>query len=386
MRILYHHRTLSKDGQNVHIEELIDSFRRLGHEVCVVGPMGHKDADFGSSGGLMGRLRRTLPPGLSELAELFYSAIALGQLWRAYRRFRPDALYERYNLFLLSGAWLRRLTGIPFVVEVNAPLAYERNMTSNLSLKSLARRCERYVWRSADILLPVTGVLSQYLREAGIEQKRIRIVMNGINPDLFPADLAGDRIRRRYGLQDKVVIGFTGFLRSWHGLPAVLDVMHDLIGMYDIHLLVVGDGPAKAELMQRARARGLESRVTVTGVVERSEIPAYVAAFDVALQPKATGYSSPLKLFEYMALARAIVAPNQPNLREVLNDGINALLFMPDNLDSFRTTLKRLISDRALRRQLGDAAQETIYARDLTWSGNARRVVNALHELDAAPA
>src|SRR4051812_23148591 len=110
MKILYHHRTLSKDGQNVHIEELVSAFRRAGHDVCVVGPPGHAEAAFGSEGGFRSRLRAALPRAVAEVAELGYSFAAFARLWRAYRSFRPDAVYERYNLFLLSGAWLRALT------------------------------------------------------------------------------------------------------------------------------------------------------------------------------------------------------------------------------------------------------------------------------------
>jgi len=384
MRILYHHRTLSKDGQNVHIEELIAAFRAAGHDVCVVGPSGHGDAAFGSDGGYLSRLRALLPPALSEVAELLYSVVAFARLWRAYRRFRPDAIYERYNLFLLAGAWLRRLTRIPFVVEVNAPLVLERSRSPGLVLETLARWCENYVWRSADIVLPVTEVLAGHVRKGRVRDSRIRIVMNGINPHHFPVGLNGDGIRARYGLTGKTVIGFTGFLRDWHGLPAVVDVMHDLVSRYDIHFLVVGDGPARDELMQHAARLGLSEHVTVTGLVERAEIPAHVAAFDIALQPKATDYASPLKLFEYMTVGCAILAPDQPNLREVLCHGRNALLFVPDDAPSFSAALQRLITDEPLRIKLGRAAAHSIKTEDFTWTGNARRIARALDDLAAA--
>jgi len=384
MRILYHHRTLSKDGQNVHIEELIAAFRRSGHEVCVVGPGGHGEAAFGSDGGFKSRVRAALPRAAGEIIELLYSGVAFVRLWRAAKTFRPDAIYERYNLFLLSGAWLKSATGLPLIVEVNSPLVLERSRTPGLSLKNLARWCERYVWRKADIVLPVTEVLASHIRAAGVDEQRIRIVMNGIDLCHFPVGLNGDGIRAKLGLVGKIVIGFTGFLRDWHGLPAVIDVMHDLIDRHDIHFLVVGDGPEREVLINHARARGLSDRVTVTGLVERSEIPAHVAAFDIALQPKATEYASPLKLFEYMAIGCAILAPDQPNLREVLNDNGNALLFPPNDLPAFRGALQRLITDRELRVRLGQAAAQTIMTRDLTWNGNARRVTAALDQLGAA--
>lgn len=379
MKILYHHRTLSKDGQNVHIEELIAAFRRAGHEVRVVGPTAHRNAAFGSDGGLVSRIRRALPAAAGELIELAYSVLAFQRLMKAYREFKPDVLYERYNLFLLSGAWLHKLTGLPMFLEVNAPLAEERRLNSGLSLRGLADWCERYVWRAADLVLPVTRVLARYVTDTGVDGRRIDVLPNGIDLDHFTPTLSGDPVRQRYGLTGKTVIGFTGFLREWHGLPAIVDVVRMLKAEgFDLHFLVVGDGPGRPALDRAAKAAGIEDCITVTGVVDRHDIPAHVAAFDIAVQPKATEYASPLKLFEYMALGRAIIAPDQPNLREVLTHRENALLFAPDEPASLRDALVALIRDQALRTRVGAAAFQTVQDMELTWDGNARKIAAAM--------
>lgn len=381
MRILYHHRTLSKDGQAVHIQEMIAALRRAGHEVCVVGPPAHDRAQFGSDGGFVTRLRKALPRGIAEIIELAYSIVAFLRLWRAYRAFRPDALYERYNLFMLAGAWLRALTGIPYAVEVNSPLVLERSRDPGLSLKALARWCEGYVWRRGDVVLPVTAVLAQHLVAAGVQPARIKVIHNGIDPAHFPANTSGADIRARYNLGNRIVIGFTGFMRAWHGVPAVVDVMREFEGAHDVHFLLVGDGDGRDALEQAAKDHGLGHRITVTGILQRDQIPAHTAAFDIAMQPKATAYASPLKLFEYMALGRAIIAPDQPNLREVLTDGINALLFNPDDAEALRRALRAMISDAALRARLGAAARRSIADQGYTWDANARRVVAAFTEI-----
>ena len=381
MKILYHHRTLSKDGQNVHIEELIAAFRRAGHEVMVVGPAAHKEAEFGSDGGFLSKLRAALPRGIAELLEFGYSLLAFSKLWSAYRAFKPDVLYERYNLYMLAGAWLRAITGLPFIVEINAPLVLERSREPGLSLKWFARLCERYVWRKADLALPVTEVLGRQVQAAGVYASNIRVMPNGIDLHHFAAGRSGDKVRTRYGFEKKIVIGFTGFIREWHGLPAVIEVMKQLRHEYDVAFLVVGEGPGRKGLEQAARDHDLS--VAVTGVVGRADIPDHVAAFDIALQPKATEYASPLKLFEYMSLARAIIAPAQLNIREILTDHQDALLFAPDDVESFSKVLRQLIEDGALRARIGAAAAVTIHARDFTWDGNARRITAAIAELTA---
>jgi glycosyltransferase involved in cell wall biosynthesis len=138
---------------------------------------------------------------------------------------------------------------------------------------------------------------------------------------------------------------------------------------------VVGDGPARAALERQAAASGLADRVRFTGLQGREEIPALVAGFDVALQPRVVDYASPLKIFEYMAAGRAIVAPDQENIREILSDGETALLFDPSRPEAMWQAILRLAGDADLRHRLGAAAAAEIARRDLTWSGNARRVV-----------
>ena len=145
MKILYHHRTRSKDGQSVHIDELIAALRRRGHEVVVVEPGGAAAAEFGAGG--VGGLKRLLPGAVYEMLELAYSFAAYRRLSRACRRHRPDVLYERYNLYLLAGRWLARRRGLKFLLEVNAPLLEERRKFDGIALPRLAAWTQRQAWR-----------------------------------------------------------------------------------------------------------------------------------------------------------------------------------------------------------------------------------------------
>ncbi|HJO68150.1 MAG TPA: glycosyltransferase, partial [Rhodospirillales bacterium] len=142
----------------------------------------------------------------------------------------------------------------------------------------------------------------------------------------------------------------------------------------DLHFVVVGDGPARSELEDYAAEKGLRNRVTTLGLVPRDRVSHYVSTFDIALQPSVVAYASPLKLFEYMALGRAIVAPDQDNIREVLTDGEDAILFDPDDTDAFTEAVVRMCRDDDLRRALGQAAAALIADREYTWAANARRV------------
>ena len=387
MKILYHHRTASRDGQAVHIEEMIGALRALGHEVRVVAPeAGAAEGDaMGAKVGWVHGLRDRLPKALYELLELGYSFVAYRRLMAAAREFKPEVLYERCNLFLISGVLVHRRLGLPMLLEVNAPLTDERARFGGLGLPRLARWSERFAWRGADRVLPVTRALGDIVVAGGVADEKIVVIPNGINESHFAHAPAPDEARRRLALGGGLVLGFTGFVRDWHGVDRVLRWMATPQAPKDCMLLVVGDGPARAGLEQLARELGLEQRLRFTGFVSRDAVPSHVAAFDIALQPAVTSYASPLKLFEYLALGKAIVAPRLPNIQEVLNDGANALLFRDgagdQDDDSLARALTRLSADVALRDRLGAGAKATISDKGLTWQHNATRVGALFAEL-----
>jgi glycosyltransferase involved in cell wall biosynthesis len=141
------------------------------------------------------------------------------------------------------------------------------------------------------------------------------------------------------------------------------------------------DGPARQGLERQARELGIEDRVTFTGIVGRDEVARHVAAFDIALQPAVVAYASPLKLFEYLALGKAIIGPAQPNLLEILRDDHNAVLFDPASPDGMAGAISRLCADEALRSKVAKNAHATIADQKLTWGANARRVTDLFQSL-----
>lgn len=380
MKILYHHRIASKDGQFVHIEELTHALKKRGHEIVMVGPTMMDKDQFGSEGGLVPWLKRHMPGFVYELMEFAYAWVAYRKLVRAVNEHRPDCLYERYNLYMPAGVWLKRRFKLPMLLEVNAPLFEERRKFNGIALPRLARWSETLTWCGADKVLPVTGVLAEHVMEAGVPRERIEVIHNGIDWSKFGNVPDLDAAKKKLGLGGRVVLGFTGFMREWHGLEHVVD----LIAQHrdaQWHLLLVGDGPARAGIEKRAQELNVQDRVSVTGVVQREYVADYVAAFDVALQPDVVDYASPLKLFEYLALARAVVAPDKPNIREVLQHEVNALLFDVNDPQSFLRAIARLAADAALRNRLGVAARATLEEGGFTWDKNAQRVEMLFQQL-----
>jgi glycosyltransferase involved in cell wall biosynthesis len=320
-------------------------------------------------------LKRHIPKFIYELMELFYSVVAYSQMADAVKKHRPDCLYERYNLFLPAGVWIKRRFKLPMLLEINAPIFEERARYDGLALKGLARWSQSYAWRNADFVLPVTRVLADIVSDYGVPDERIVVIPNGINSAQFQHAPASAEAKAALGLQDNLVLGFTGFVRDWHGLDKVIDMIAKDPPESSRHLLVVGDGPARAALEAQAQALNIRHRVSFTGVIGRADVARYVAAFDIALQPAVVAYASPLKLFEYLALGKAIIGPAQPNLMEILDDGENAVLFDPAAADGMAKAIGRLSADAALRMRMGENARNTITEKKLTWRENAARVI-----------
>ena len=376
MKILYHHRTASRDGQSTHIEEMIRGLRAEGHSVVESSPQiaGHNVS--GGSPGWVGRLKALLPRQVYELAEIAYSWVAYRRLVAAIRDDRPDGIYERYNLYLLAGIWAKKRFGLPLILEVNAPMAVERRQYGGLSWPRLADWAELYVWKNADVILPVTKVLADYMVTKGIDPARIRVIPNGINEDHYKNLPSTTEAKSNLGLDGRLVVGFTGFVREWDRLDRIMVWIAKHVAQYNVHLLVIGDGPARAEIESCAAQLGVADRLSFTGAVPREQVPALSMAFDIALQTALVPYASPLCLFEYLALGKAIVAPDQPNHHEILTSGVDALLYGPDDLAGIEKALEALCEDGVLRVRIAAAAPELILRKELTWRQHAKKVAN----------
>ncbi len=392
MRILYHHRTQCPDGQRVHIREVQDALRDLGHEVLEVSPVPAREAAGETPVPTWRRrcltaLTGISPPGVYELLELGYNLVAYQALARAIRRFRPDFLYERYALNTVAGAWVARRFGVPLLLEVNSPLADEKRDQGQLMLYRLARWLENDVLRRATRVLTVTGVLRRRLAgQAGLPPEQILVVPNGVRPEAFEVLSAEREARRRQlDLRGRLVVGAVGFFREWHGIDLLLRcVAGNAVLRERVHVLLVGgDGPAVPGLKATAARLGLAPQVTFAGDVPHGGVPSYLAAMDIGLIPRVVEYASPLKLFEYLAAGLPVVAPRQENLMEILTDGTDALCFTPEDAAGLVCCRLRLVEDDGLRRRIGAAARQTIRQRGLTWAGNAARIVEAFEEARA---
>jgi len=389
-RILYHHRIRADDGQAVHVRELIGALRGEGHTVheCALVPKTGARPSAGGSGRSGFWQRLSLPRAATEVLEILYDRTGRRRLLSAARDLQPDFVYERHALHCRSGLDVARALGVPLLLEVNSPMVTEMERLGSLRFRSRARRTERAVLGSADAVLAVTRVLGDLLVLAGARPDRVHVIGNGAVPARYgeQAKAAAAEVRARWQLPaGAFALGFIGYARPWHRLDLVLDVLRRP-GFEHVALVLIGRGPAIEPLLLQARASGLRDRVRALGDVPAELVPAHVLACDGALIPAINDYASPLKLFDSLAAGVPTLAPDQPNLRENVQDGATALLFRPGDVDDLARQLLRLVQDRAFAQRLGAAGRDALQANDWTWAGNARRVVSVFEALRAGGA
>jgi glycosyltransferase involved in cell wall biosynthesis len=232
-------------------------------------------------------------------------------------------------------------------------------------------------------LIAVSESLSSQLQKAGVKHDLIRVLPNAANPGLFHMNLDGKPVRDRFNLDGRFVIGFVGTFKQWHGVDFLLSAFGDLHRADpSTHLLLVGDGPLRQGFEEEVRKMGLQQGVTFTGGVAHEDVPQYLAATDVAVAPYPANdqfYYSPIKLFEYMAAGRAVVASRIGQVAEIVADGATGLLFEPGDRGGLVNCLRRLQKDGALRNELGRRASAA--CSEHTWSGNAARVIDWVEPL-----
>jgi glycosyltransferase involved in cell wall biosynthesis len=291
-----------------------------------------------------------------------------------------DFIYERYALWSAAGVRAAAKLGVPCIVEVNSPLLLEQQSYRKLVLAERAAEIEREVFTGADALVAVSEKVRDYAIGKGAEPARTLVLPNGVdgnrfNPKVPPRPLAAGG--------DPIVIGFSGSLKAWHGLRDLCDAFLALAKeSTDYHLLIVGDGPERPWIEGFVRGAGLEDRVTLTGWIDFEDLPGYIAAMDVAVAPYPEieyFYFSPLKLFEYLAMGRTILASDIGQVSDVLEGGKSGLLFCPGHVGELTERIAGLRNDTALRERLARAARER--AKAFTWDGNAAAVTALARDL-----
>ena len=384
LRILYHHRTRGDGAEGVHINEMVEAFRELGHTVhCCCPPsakrppgltMGMTGTASAKSQGWIGWTRIAFRQSL----ELAYNAVSLARISRELKQFRPDLIYERYSCYHVAGARASRTHKVPFILEVNSTYTGRFNRRQ-LAFPKTAARLESFALHQAKVVAVVSRPLKECVQDRGIPSERIVVTPNAVNDRVIRSlQLDPQAIRGQLGIdQDAVVIGFVGSLRQWHGVDMLMRAIPQVVQRVpNAVFLIVGSGELESDLKELHRKPELENRLILTGGVPHSKVYEFIASMDIGLMPHSNQWGSPMKILEYMALGKLCIAPRIAPIEEIVQDGVTGILFPEGNESAFIEAMIKACLHYDTRVRVGQNAKDYVLA-NRRWSDNVRIVLAA---------
>lgn len=280
-----------------------------------------------------------------------------------------DLIHERFNLLALGGAWASRRLGIPFVLEVNADLLEQRKF-KGIPEKGLRRLfaiwATRLCFKAAAKIICISTDLKDHLhRQWNIEDHKLAVLPCAADVEAFGSNHKAELVRRGLGLTTEPVVMWVGGFYPWHDLDLLLESFTLVLQKQPrARLVLVGEGQTRTAVEQRVRRNGLQQAVIMTGAIAHTSVPEMISIAEIAVVPAAPvpasrgGTGTPLKLFEYMAAGKAIVATAHNQAAEVIQDGRNGLLVEPGDVNRFAGAILTLLNDPGERVRLGQNARQ----------------------------
>ena len=284
-----------------------------------------------------------------------------------------DLVYERYALGADSAGRFARSHGLPYILEVNAPLLAEKELHRNQGFGASERAREARILGRADRLLAVSSQVRAYAQGLGVAPERILVRANAVDTRIFQP---GDRsVLRDWSVPDSaVILGFHGRLRAWHGFERIARAVRELSASgRNVRLLTVGTGEYAAILA----AQGIPQLGLHREWVPHAEVGRWVAAFDLmalGYDGSLGNYFSPLKLAEAMACGVVPVVPDVGDLPQLVAHGQNGWVFAAQDDQSLTLALAHLIDRPELRARLGGAAR--LSAQGSSWTALAQECLD----------
>jgi len=280
------------------------------------------------------------------------------------------------SLFSYAGLQFARQRRIPFLLEVNAPLAREHAEHRQMELTDFAVSIEQVLLAEADRIIAVSSEIRDFAISCGAKPGRIAVLPNAADSIFLDAETWAAETGRPF------TVGFVGSLKSWHGLSELLEAFSRFSKKApDSLLLLVGDGPERLNLEALADKLEIAEKIEWAGEIPHDSVPRFLGRMDVAVAPYPQiphFYFSPLKIAEYMASGRTIVASRIGQMAEILDNRKTALLYKPGSIQSLAACLLRLAGDRNFRECLGKNAREA--SKNRTWRDNARVILKLAEE------
>jgi glycosyltransferase involved in cell wall biosynthesis len=369
-------------GSISHTIGVVDTLKELGHDVffCSSARIPYYDYPIEY------RLLKVRELNIPRINRVYRDFLIYIQLRNIIKDIKPDIIYARWrqNIFW---CWLfKKKRNYRVVFECNTPptmsLQYD-NRRIGKPIKYLTKTLDKKICVCTDLISAVSDAVKDYL-VVGIGCKKDKIIVNPNGVDAWRFSPEGDNFRDKYKIAiGDIVIGYAGLFRPEHGIEVLIKAFKalDRKKYHGLKLIIIGSGKADYENKLKIIAEE-DNNIIFTGKVPFNIMPQYLRTCDIMVSPQISlngkvFHQSPIKLYEYMAAERAIVASNVGQIRDVIKDGFNGLLFESGNVESLRDSLEQLLLNGRLRKILAQNARKE--AVELySWKNNVNRILERL--------
>tara|TARA_R110000764_G_scaffold156139_2_gene244085 strand:- start:13 stop:1206 length:1194 start_codon:yes stop_codon:yes gene_type:complete len=390
VNILFHHRTRGRGAEGVHIRGVVKGLRQLNNNVDILSlPGAEPEAEETttateqvkqvptkkSSFSILSELTKHVPEFVFELFELAFNLIAVIRLRKTVKEKSIALIYERYSLFMFSSVWWAKRHNLPIVLEINDSCQVQR--VRSLTFKKLAAKIEAWIFKNATGLVFISTRFKEVAEQAYGEIANSVVSPNGADLDKFIIDEAsGAALRSKLGIEDKIVLGYVGAFVHWHGIDWFVDLAcQRLKETPELVLLLVGDGVAFEGIKTKVIEAGVESQVILPGKVPHHEVSSFLSAMDLGILPDSNDYGSPMKLFEFMAMGKGMIAPDFSPIAEVVQDNETSWLFPAGDRQACIDKVFAIVNDKNAHKTVGLNARAYI-ERERQWKHNAEQLLS----------
>lgn len=368
-------------GAATQVRAIAAALTRLGHQVDLQFRAARRDGADCAYLGLkkLGLLRR-----FGHVPRLIWRNFSfLRQELRLLRDFRPDVVLAVSSFCNFSALLAARRLRLPLVLFAEAPLEYEYGLffPQYYRYPLLSRGLEGLNVRSAGRVVCISEILKGYLMRYRVPAVKLHVVPNGVDHLAFRPQPADPALLEKFGLKNRIVIGYIGSFEFFGDIPRFLDLARTACAAQPrVVFFLAGQGARGDALRRQAEAAGLAGHFIFPGRVPHDRVPALLSVMDLVISPYKDDYlfyGSSMKLLEYMAAGKAILFPALGQIKELIADGYNGMIHEPGDYPAMTGKLLALIENDQLRRQLGVNARRTIES-GWTWDQQAARIVRVL--------
>lgn len=283
------------------------------------------------------------------------------------RKEKPDLVISRLDVYLFSTWFVTRFYRIPWIIEADSAEVYEyrKFYTHYKKLPMVDSLIERFNIRATQEVFVVSNLVKKYYVDQGGDPRKIHVIPNGADEEKITPFHKNEDLLEQYRLSGEIVIGFIGSFHYWHGIDNLMQIMKAILQTEkSVKFLLVGSGGVREkDLHEFVSKNGFQNSVIFAGLVPHEEMGKYVSIMDIVLAPYPYldfFYFSPMKLYEYMAAGKAVVASNIGQIAEVIQNRVNGLLYDPDRVDEMVSGIKELVENEEFRLKLGQNARRDI--------------------------